>query len=267
MNQSFTCYSKVKKLLLPLNHWFYALSSLLFVFSCSHSRLSQPSSPPLLQKNIHLKACGPCSLAHAFTYASPIWRSNDFSSLPPEALARKIIEERGSLPSANSRNKKRWDQNHGMLASDLAKSAKEVAQRELVFIPVDTDLDISQALQSSLQQGFPPILGLHQQVHQKYKSRDGYYWIATKGHFITLIDFNVNDSLIYFTYIDSDSGKIHRGSISRKNSPILSTSPLSKIQRLQVSSYPQLDLPELSLGIARSDQVSGNELTSLILAP
>ena len=116
-------------------------------------------------------------------------------------------------------------------------------------------------LKKSLKQGFPPILSLKQQIHKKFLSQSGYYWIKTYGHFITLLEIEeLKDGAFGFRYLDSYSGKIHEGEIASFSETFQTTSPLTRKALTWSSGHLQVIAPDLK--ISEKDYTQGYKITT-----
>lgn len=232
---------------------------LVFLSSCSNSNsLSTPSAPLLVQNVIHPKACGPCALVHSFSHASKKFRSTPFFQQSYKKQVENIINQAKELKSTSSSHSQ-WNPKYGMKTPDLLYVANRFSPKQLSSINLTglkqgdkTNLEQTyQLINSSITKGFPPILSIKQQVHKPFKSHSNYYWIQTRGHFITLTKIlppSTKDiNKILFEYIDSLDGKKHQGWILDKPMPLITTSPLNRKKRVFSTPFLTALMPELQI--------------------
>lgn len=250
--------------------------SLLVIVSCqTTSPLSQPLEPPLVQSSIDKNSCGPCALVHSFAYASPHWRQSDFFKQSLAQQARNLIERAKAQPSKLNPKQTRWQSRLGMRTPDLLQVANELSPHTLSKINLATPKSLKKKngsqlaynlLNHSLKKGFPPILSIKRQVHQKFHTRSGYYWIKTFGHFVSVIQVSppADTSSTYFqiTYVDSLDGKLYDGKISMKHPALMTTSPISPSQRPFSSPFLNAQFPHL--GITRGEVPKNGIITTEI---
>ena len=233
--------------------------------------LSKPREAPLIQNSIHPNSCGPCALTHAFAYASSSWRTSTFFEKSYATQVREIIENNGSKTSTNRSSYKRWNPRKGMNTEDLTAIANEQTTRSVISISTsktssDKDWLFSayKRLKKSLDLGFPPILSIKQQIHKKFKSKEGYYWVKTKGHFITILTIEApqaSDPTVFeFTYIDSYTGQTHTGKISNSSQTFLTTSPLTRKAIEWKTRQLKARLPDLKISV--NDVPTGGKITT-----
>lgn len=244
---------------------------ILMLTSCSTSStqvLRIPKQQPLKQHELHKLACGPCAIIHAFRYASEDWSTSGFDKKSYLQQADYITHTLGSTPSTSHTGKTKWNPQRGMSILDLTAIANTLSPRSIIAFPPPSALSAQhKILSKSLKKGFPPIISIKQQIHKKFRSQKGYYWIATKGHFVTIIRLSPNidteNQEFWFDYLDSFDGLIHRASISTASQePLLTTSPLTRKPITWKASGSPAHMPDLK--ISMKDLPSRGKLTTEI---